>query len=418
MIELPWDGRPVLLGRSSIACDHQLSSNRLISRVHVTAAFKEAISDSERDRVTVTCTGWNGIKIHRRGAVLEIKKGETFSSDQKDLDVILDVQDSRVCLKWPTKNDSGYTSVSSDDESASSPTRYSRSLRRHSTPTSPIRPHTRFVSPVSPSPGMRGIAIPSSPPSFLQPSSGPLVIYEDEPGGAEDSEVQQPPAAQSDVASNVPQQGDAKSSSQPKNSHDNGEEFSDPDEENDPIIHSFGPAGANLLPRMASVVTHARQQTPVDKDIRTHIQPLRPSASPPQTTNTTNSLDTRSHVINQLAFSRLASTPLSTIISHLPVDVDNLSSDSIREIMMQTRCIGEVTREGKDAAGKALESEFYYIPDEDEDELRREAVVKDLRKPGLRACRKQHKVGQPDSDLVSSTDLAISNTFGESRNEV
>ena len=55
-------------------------------------------------------------------------------------------------------------------------------------------------------------------------------------------------------------------------------------------------------------------------------------------------------------------------------------------------CVGEVVREGKDAAGKALESEYYYVPDKDTDEKRKEVVANDLMKPGLRACRKQHKV--------------------------
>jgi hypothetical protein len=32
-------------------------------------------------------------------------------------------------------------------------------------------------------------------------------------------------------------------------------------------------------------------------------------------------------------------------------------------------------------------SEYYYIPDEDDDVMRRSAVVDDLRKPGLRNCR-------------------------------
>ena len=57
-----------------------------------------------------------------------------------------------------------------------------------------------------------------------------------------------------------------------------------------------------------------------------------------------------------------------------------------------TSCIGEVAREGKDAAGKPLESEYYYIAELDTDEQRRGAVVDGLKKPGLRACRKQHKV--------------------------
>ena len=64
----------------------------------------------------------------------------------------------------------------------------------------------------------------------------------------------------------------------------------------------------------------------------------------------------------------------------------------LKGMIDKTQCIGEVCREGKDAAGKPLESEYYYIPDMDPDHKRRDAVVEGLRKPGLRACRKQHKV--------------------------
>lgn len=66
--------------------------------------------------------------------------------------------------------------------------------------------------------------------------------------------------------------------------------------------------------------------------------------------------------------------------------------DNLKRLLDATGCIGEVEREGKDAAGKRLESEYYYIPDLDEDVKRRDAVVDGLGKPGLRACRKQHKV--------------------------
>jgi len=99
------------------------------------------------------------------------------------------------------------------------------------------------------------------------------------------------------------------------------------------------------------------------------------------------------HVINQLAFSRLSSTPLSTIMANLPAEEKrDLSKDHLRSIIEGTVCIGIIPRQGKDAAGKALESEYYYVPEADDDENRRLAVTDGLRKPSLRACRKQHKV--------------------------
>jgi hypothetical protein len=66
--------------------------------------------------------------------------------------------------------------------------------------------------------------------------------------------------------------------------------------------------------------------------------------------------------------------------------------EQLRSTIEATPCIGTIARQGKDAAGKALESEYYYMPEHDEDEQRRAAVVDGLRKPSLRNCRKQHKV--------------------------
>ena len=68
-----------------------------------------------------------------------------------------------------------------------------------------------------------------------------------------------------------------------------------------------------------------------------------------------------------------------------------MSVESFKNVLSAVQCIGTVTREGKDAAGKPLESEYYYIADKDMEEKRRNAV-EGLQKPGLRACRKQHKV--------------------------
>ncbi|EME86530.1 uncharacterized protein MYCFIDRAFT_210522 [Pseudocercospora fijiensis CIRAD86] len=113
----------------------------------------------------------------------------------------------------------------------------------------------------------------------------------------------------------------------------------------------------------------------------------------------------KNHVINQLAFSRIHSLPLSTIHSNLPAELrgamvkpsDNenqkvLTTGELKTLLDDIPCVGEIRREGKDAAGKLLESEFYYVPEMDTDVNRRDTVTHSLGKTSIRAARKQHKV--------------------------
>ncbi|KIX05491.1 uncharacterized protein Z518_06363 [Rhinocladiella mackenziei CBS 650.93] len=392
-IQLNADGKITRMGRSSASCDYQFAANRLISRVHVEACYKPAGSRLERDRVEIMCSGWNGIKIHCKGQVYEVKKGETFSSDMRDAEIMVDVHDSRVVVQWPPKPHLGAISSDDDEDEEESPTKRQRAMLRHSTPPSPspMQARRRPASPVSPSPAVQAL-MPSSPP--LPPTRAPgetVEIYEDpEPspelnGISDVAEVSQTTQA---LSQNVPYTGVSQN-----NVSSTSEDFSDNDEENDPIIHSFGPFGANLLPRMASFAAgdSPRPSVSIKSSRSSHTEPLHPHQAPAMPQKPSPEIDVRSHIINQLAFSRLSSTPLSTILSHLPREAGVLSINEIRSVISETACIGEVAREGKDAAGKPLESEYYYIPDLDEDEKRKEAVVNDLRKPGLRACRKQHK---------------------------
>ncbi len=407
-IELPRDGSPILMGRSSASCHYQLSPNRLISRVHVSASFKAA-SNLKQDQIVIICSGWNGIKVHCRGKVQDLIKGDTFLSCHQGLDIIVDVADSRICVKWPSKSDTPFSSGSSDEES--SPSRYPRTLRRHSTPPSQLRPRHHIASPVSPSPAVQAVSIPSSPPNLLQPSGGPVVVYEDKPASPERCTHESLTVSQSTVKMSQPAGALAQSQASLLSE---SQDFSDQDEENDPIIHSFGPFGANLLPRMASFTAGDSRNSSPRKESRARLEPLKSSTSSSQPRKRSNSFDIKTHVVNQLAFSRLSSTPLSTIISHFPENAGDFPSDVVKEVLAQTACIGEVTRKGKDAAGRPLESEYYYIPDEDEDEMRRQAVVTDLRKPGLRACRKQHKVCPPTSSEDKCSPVC-SNTSGGSQ---
>jgi regulator of nonsense transcripts 2 len=261
---------------------------------------------------------------------------------------------------------------------------------------------------------------PSSPLHTPSRSHNPVVVYEDEPSPTreivEADKIADSTSTQADLAAT---QGlNSSQLSAPSELSQSYEEVSDHDEENDPIIHSFGPFGENLLPRMASFrAGDSPVQTP--RSARAHAEPLKPTKTPPQPSVVKRSVAEskdeegkvdeqrataieliQNHAINQLAFSRLASTPFSTILNNFPLGLwkdeatseERFSPRELRSILEGTKGIGEVAREGKDAAGKPLESEFYYVPDLDDDEMRRQAVVNDLRKPGLRNCRKQHKV--------------------------
>ncbi|KAL4760839.1 putative transcription factor Tos4 [Aspergillus foveolatus] len=399
---LPETGEPIMMGRSSLSCQYQLAANRMISRVHVKATYKPAPNPFDRDRVEIMCLGWNGLKLHCQGKTYTLAKGKTFTSDIKDADIMIDVSESRVLVQWPRgdrKED-----VSTDSEQTWEETTPTRKKQTHrSLQDSPGAERQRLASPVSPSPAVKSMIPPSSPIFTPTRSRNAVVVYEDEvsPVRRLDSDDALKPSSSVASLLQSSQSSDLSDLSKP-------DDLSDHDEENDPIIHSFGPFGENLLPRMASFSADESPLRPARP--RAHLQPTSPRqpskpVEHPQEEKKKSAVinedaeHVQNHAVNQLAFSRLSSTPFSTILDNLPSSLwkaDNHSRhgpsrEEIRAILDSTKCIGKVAREGKDAAGKPLEAEYYYIPDFDDDVMRREAVVTDLRKPGLRNCRKQHK---------------------------
>ncbi|KKK17997.1 hypothetical protein P175DRAFT_0445188 [Aspergillus ochraceoroseus IBT 24754] len=404
-------GEPTLMGRSSASCHHQLAANRMISRIHVKATYKPAPNPFDRDRVEIMCLGWNGIKLHCQGKTYDLAKGKTFTSDIKDADIMIDVHDARVLVQWPRNERKDDASTDSEQTWEETTPRRNKESRR-SLQDSPGAERQRLASPVSPSPAVKSLVPPSSPLYTPTRSRNAVVVYEDETSPIRRSTSGDALLSQatlnssSSVASLL--QSSQTSDLSDLSKHD---DLSDHDEENDPIIHSFGPFGDNLLPRMASFTADDSPLRPARCHIPGH--PLQPTQSSRQPSNLVVESDepvkpvvldeggerVQNHAINQLAFSRLSSTPFSTILNNLPPSLwkrdsqsrNGPSKDEIRAILDTTKCIGKVAREGKDAAGKPLEAEYYYIPDFDDDEMRREAVVTDLRKPGLRNCRKQHK---------------------------
>jgi hypothetical protein len=426
-VELNANGETVLMGRSSNSSHFQLSANRLISRVHVKARYVPGATPLEANKIEIVCNGWNGLKLHCQGRTWDLAKGDTFTSETEGAELMIDVQDARVLVQWPKLDrdqdrEKGNLTDSSWDDSP----RSVRGEDRAALHGSPLRRTSRIESPESPTPAnvsggsLRGLLPDTNDQAAVQ-------IYEDE---ADDQELPKLTGVDAGASMAMTEVTNSFSSdlSDPLSDAEN-----DPDEENDPIVHSFGPFGANLNSRLASITAASPkgprvfrgipEDSPLPSGASTApLQPSKPNSlhSSPKAPSRQQVADAAAeaaeaaiaasllnvdiptvtnHVINQLAFSRLSSNPLTGILNNLPAEErKDLTKEGLRSIIEKTPCVGIIPRQGKDAAGKPLESEYYYIPEMDSDENRRLAVTDGLRKPSLRNCRKQHKV----SYLLSS----------------
>lgn len=408
-VDLPADGEIVRMGRSSNSSDYQLSANRLISRVHVQAAYHAPTASHPNGYIEVECLGWNGAKIHCKGRVFELEKGDTYTSDNSEAEIMLDVQDTRVMIAWPVIP----RKLSWDSGDDLSPTR--RPAQDHFASSPPVIPR----SPVSQSPIRQPVFAPGA---ALPAQSGPVQIFEDADADEENDKGNGPTPVDmtfirpSKSRSNSAQDVNAVDPKASILSSFNVDDFSDGDEENDPVIHSFGPFGENLLPRLASFSTTTPTQPSVSAQRRRRAALASSSpkhASPTQLLRFKDS-PIKNHVINQLAYSRLHSQALSAIHGNLPAELKacvakdseskgsdgsgastptpQLTKQDLKKLLDEIPCIGEIPRYGKDAAGKPLENEFYYVPEMDMDQIRRDTVTGGMRGTGLRSVRKQHKV--------------------------
>ncbi|KAK8051030.1 Protein PLM2 [Apiospora rasikravindrae] len=384
-VDLSENGETLLMGRSSNSSHFQLSANRLVSRVHVKARYLPASDPLEPNKIEIICNGWNGLKLHCQGRTWELSKGDTFTSETENAEIMLDVHESRVMVRWPKRDHHDAAANLSDSSWDDSPR--VRPNRQGSVAdllqSSPLRRQTRLKSPESPTPFSKSS---SSIDSLLENEVGgePVHIYEDP--DADEPELPTQVVPDVDVSFAATEITNSFSSDLSELDDEN-----DPDEENDPIVHSFGPFGANLTNRLAGITAADSPRQP--SRLASGSTTAHPSIEPEEPLNVNIDVDAvKNHVINQLAYSRLSSNPLSGILNNLPSEEKkDLSKNDLRRIIESTECIGIIARQGKDAAGKPLESEYYYVPERDNDDSRRLAVTDGLRKPSLRACRKQHK---------------------------
>ncbi|TID19184.1 hypothetical protein CANINC_003754 [Pichia inconspicua] len=96
---------------------------------------------------------------------------------------------------------------------------------------------------------------------------------------------------------------------------------------------------------------------------------------------------------NHIAYSRVLQTPFSSLLELNSVKKHSLNKLQLRCLLIHhIDCIGVIFRQGKDAAGKPLDEEYYYVPEMDSDK-QRVVLVEELKGSSshLRSCRKTHK---------------------------
>lgn len=98
------------------------------------------------------------------------------------------------------------------------------------------------------------------------------------------------------------------------------------------------------------------------------------------------------HVLaNHLAFGNTLQVPLSQLRT-VSSQIRTLQKDELRYVLVNVRCIGIIYRQGKDAAGKPLEEEYFYDMEKDDDLQRKNLVsVTKGGRSELRSCRRTHK---------------------------
>ncbi|KAF3905148.1 hypothetical protein ABW21_db0208772 [Orbilia brochopaga] len=439
-VVLPKEPTVVTFGRSANKCTYLLSKSHLVSRVHFKVCY---LGHGLRKEVEVHCVGFNGAKVHCKGDTYELQYGDKFWS-QSGADIMLEIADARVVIRWPNEFLSPTASLSSvrpvilEKSNFPFPEWYQESLDEK-TPrwlTESVDKFSGFTgdpvaklgnprartgllasaaaaaycepaplrlsplwsaAPESPCPRPRqntttNTAVTASPynPFVSMTSQATFTLYEDE----EDVSPIQEITAEDYVL---------RDSEKPEDNPEidmvdtiDTDPHSDSDE--DEILEALGLKFHND--------SDEEQQEEVDAEDEENHREIVLSTTPKKTyqmhkldeelvsqdpLSPSSKLSITKHLTNQLAFSRLASTPLSTLYKSLPAAiVDKVTMEFVQGLLGTVGCIGEIKREGKDASGKQLEAEYYYLAEADDDEDRK-AIVGSLAKPSLRACRKTHK---------------------------
>lgn len=405
------NGDPVHLGRSSNSSDYQLSANRLISRVHVRVTYRVPdVAKTPHGEVLVECLGWNGCKVHVGGRVVELAKEDSFRADDPAAQIIVDVQDTRVQLEWPMTASMG-TIPSSPPVLYRSPSKR-RALERDVFGSSPpaacnfMRSPSASRSPSAPRSPVRPIRLVDSFAATFReeiPNDNIVRVYEDaDVSSKEASRCQTPTPLAIKLEMPLDSTEGTCTMIEAASSID---EVIEQNDENNPKV--TGPDSDNMLSGFENLSPTSPSRSHVAAGKAATPEPVAPKVEERAIAEVKRLSPVKNHIINQLAFSRVHSVTLSSIYANLPTELKAcwsegdesaeqlLSETELRAILRGVPCIGEINREGKDAAGKRLEDEYYYLPDFDSSEDRRNTIL--VSKPPMRNVRKQHKVSRASS---------------------
>ncbi|KAF3908240.1 hypothetical protein AA313_de0204202 [Arthrobotrys entomopaga] len=425
-VTLPNEATWITFGRSANKCTYLLSKSHLVSRVHLKVIYNRW---GLRKVVEIHCIGYNGAKIHCRNEVWELRHGEVFWSES-GADLMLEVEDARVLLQVPRHSPTSPLSpmpqsVVLDPEDFPFPPEYNidGEKQRRSWPTEGIHSFGRHISdpipvlktptpkngqiqpqdtveptrsrpapvrasrdqwiygPDSPCPlARKSRVVPASPanPFVSMTSQATFTLYEDE----DDNIIQVPEPVEmsideDDSVLRESEKPEALNTEVELDDDDDDEDEEEQDDNEDEKCDDEDGENDDSPTRMSRKVLKNRHKL----DSSVQQDPLTPKSKQSIT----------KHLINQLAFSRLASTPLSKLYTTLPHPItQKVNVDFVQGLLTTVACIGGIEREGKDASGKPLETEYYYIAEQDDDSDRK-ALVESLSKPSLRACRRTHK---------------------------
>ncbi|KAK6512979.1 hypothetical protein TWF506_009141 [Arthrobotrys conoides] len=445
-VTLPKNCQPVTFGRSVNKCTYLMSKSHTVSRVHFKVTY---LSFALRKSVEVHCVGYNGGKVHCRGDTWELRYGDIFWSESGD-DIMIETDNTRVVIRWPSDDLQATTPVSPvinpvviPSNTFPYPAEYDLSIETKARngrpfPTEGVEFFGKFThepvpkinipkprngsidinaltepaplrlsrepwnnNPDSPCPQpKRQRLMPVSPLPFaiLSTSQSNFTLYEDEDDEDEDvvfapispvedeeedhgfvlRESEKPEALNTEVELDDDEEDEEEEEEEAVNNNEEEEDadYNDEDSENvnESVAHATPTKHTAKSQKAAYKLKHKLDES-VAQD------PLTPKSK----------ISLMKHLSNQIAFSRLASTPLSNLIKSLPPGVrEKVSVEFVQALLTSVPCIGEIKREGKDASGKLLEPEYYYISDMDFD-LDRKSIVCSLNKPSLRSCRKTHK---------------------------
>lgn len=95
-------------------------------------------------------------------------------------------------------------------------------------------------------------------------------------------------------------------------------------------------------------------------------------------------------IVNNVAFSRQSAVPFGSIRRANP-QFQNYSKSQLQEFIRSLDCIGVIEGGVEDTTGRKAEDEYYYIPQKDKSEERRNAVQNCKGHRSLRNCRKTPK---------------------------